>query len=279
MKRSSHGVNETDSLKYEWMKKPIWAMLLTVVVFFFALYVGTTPAVILFGDDSSFGTVEQLAAGIGVTITALAVVYFLRSRGQQPWAGVRLHLRWTAILEIIAGIVLALFIVFVSNIVSVTLGVAEWQNWNSIQTEIYFPSLIISSLSILLVQAFPEELLFRGHLMDTLSYKVSPWMVLLLSSITFGSIHIFSQSPAAGLGEQLMFVVFAASYGFTLAACRIARDSIWLPIGLHTGHNLLWQLFITIDDGSYSFHLMIVIIGMILVGFILLNWKQLINKL
>ncbi|MBM7678849.1 hypothetical protein [Gracilibacillus alcaliphilus] len=33
MKRPSHGVNETDSLKYEWMKRPIWTMPLTVVVF------------------------------------------------------------------------------------------------------------------------------------------------------------------------------------------------------------------------------------------------------
>ncbi|WP_420827811.1 CPBP family glutamic-type intramembrane protease [Gracilibacillus alcaliphilus] len=82
--------------------------------------------------------------------------------------------------------------------ISVTLGVTEWQNWNSIQTEIYFPSLIISSLSILLVQAFLEDLLFRGHLMDTLSYKVSSWMVLLLSSITFGSIHIFSKALQQG---------------------------------------------------------------------------------
>lgn len=275
MKRfSSHGIKEKGSLKYEWMKKPMWAMLLTIAGFFFALYVGTTPAVILWGDDSSLATVQQLAAGIGVSTTALGVVYFLRNRGHQSWSGVRLHLRWTAILEIITGIILALFIVLASNIVSVTLGVAEWQDWNNIQAEIYFNSLIISFLGILLVQAFPEELLFRGHLIDTLSSKVSSRMVLLLSSAAFGSFHIFSQSPAEGLGEQLMYVVFATSYGFALAACRIARGSIWLPVGLHTGHNLLWQLFVTIDDGPYSIHLMVVIACMVLVGFLLLKTRH-----
>lgn len=278
MKKSSHGIIEKDSLKYEWMKKPVWAMLLTIACFFFALYIGTTPAVILWSNNSLFGVLEQLVAGIGVTITALGVVYYLRDRGKQPWSGVQLPLRWTAMLEIMAGIVLALLIVLASNIASVTLGVSGWKNWNSIQAEISFHSLIISFLSIFLVQAFPEELLFRGHLFDTLSYKVSSGMVLLLSSVAFGSIHIFSQSPSEGLGEQLMYVVFATSLGFVLAACRIIRRSIWLPVGLHTGHNMLWQRFITVDDGPYSIQLMIVITFIVLAGFMLLKLNRLINK-
>ncbi|GAB2559392.1 hypothetical protein GCM10026983_28440 [Gracilibacillus alcaliphilus] len=48
---------------------------------FFALYAGTTPAVILLGDDSSFGTVEQLELAAGIGVNTRFKHHFSNSRG------------------------------------------------------------------------------------------------------------------------------------------------------------------------------------------------------
>ncbi len=272
-KNESNGTDPIVSSNEAWSRKPVWSILLTIAGFFVALYVGTTPAVMVWGADTD-SLISRLVAGAGVTIAAIGVVYLLRSHGRQAWSALRLQWRWTIALDVLVGVMLALLVIVASNIVSVTVGAAEWRSWISVQPDIALNVLASSFIVILLVQAFPEELLFRGHLFTTLSEKLSPWSVLLLTSVAFGSIHILSQSPAEGVGERILYVVSSTGLGFMLAAGRIAKGTLWLPVGLHLGHNLFQQIFVTVDDGPYSVQLIVSTVLMVLAGFIFLYWRS-----
>lgn len=270
-------MNNYDLSKNQWMKHPLWAIILTLVGFFSALLltsvlIGAIVSLVI-GGNGGFGvTFGNLMIAICVSIAALLIVYFLRKLANQPWSGLRLKLKWGAVPEFISGFILAFIVILLIDVISVMLGSAEWKSWDgSISIFSYFNLGLLSIIGVILVQAFPEELFFRGHLFDTLSYKFSYKLVLLITSVVFGSFHIFSQSPAEGIGEKLLYVLFAMTFGFILAACRWVKQSLWLPIGFHAGQDFLSDLLVTFDYGSFSIHLIIMIVFMTLTGFLVLK--------
>lgn len=275
---------KNDVSKYNWMKGPLGATVLTIIGFLgtmlvVSLLIGMPLTMLVQGKGDFYEAISYLITGFGFTIASILVVRFLRNRANQPHAGLQLHLKWTAVLKIAAGVILAFLVIFIIDVLSVTLGSAEWKSWNdTISMATYENALIISFVGILLGQAFPEELFFRGHYFDTLSYKFSYKMVLLLTSVVFGVLHVFSQSPAEGLGERTMYALFAISFGFVLAACRMVGKSLWFPIGFHTGQDFLADMFITFENGSFVIHFSIMIIIFIITGFTLLTTNRLFDK-
>lgn len=266
--------------KYNWITNPPWAILLTIAGFLLTILISMVFSQFIPDDAGLLRNIGKLATILGVPFVALFIVYGLRKYGNQSFRGLHLHVTWDALPEIITGIILTLPIILLASMTSIAFGVAEWKNWSgdfSVMTSIH--SLFYSLIVILFTQGFPEELFFRGHLFDTLSHKMSTSMVILLTSLAFGSLHFFSQSPAEGFGERLMFAVYAIGFGFVLAASRITTGSLWFPIGFHVGTDGFSEHFITFGDGSnVGMHLLITTIFMVITGFIFMNRKRPFNK-
>lgn len=147
-----------------------------------------------------------------------------------PW-------RRSAIAEAFLGAVIAAAAVAVASGVSVQIGAATWTSWP--ETGERFGVVVLAILSVsILQQGFPEELLWRGHLWDLLSDSLSPRMVLVLTSVVYGLLHIVSGSGATSIGERLLVIVSATALMFACGAARARTGAAWMAVGVHSGYHL-----------------------------------------
>lgn len=84
------------------------------------------------------------------------------------------------------------------------------------------------------MQAFPEELFYRGYVLNAVRVRVP--VAVAISSLTFGSLHVLSSSPATGVLERfVLYPLMATCLGFACALARLATGSLWAAIGIHGG--------------------------------------------
>lgn len=84
-----------------------------------------------------------------------------------------------------------------------------------------------------------EELLFRGALLYILIRKLGIKWACIISAIAFGIYHWFSYN-AFGNPIQMIFVfLMTGIWGFMFAMAFAKTRSLYLPIGIHFGWNLL----------------------------------------
>lgn len=81
---------------------------------------------------------------------------------------------------------------------------------------------------VLLSEALPEELLFRGWLMQALTRSGSPWAAILGQAALFTAF-----AWAVGGVGSLDDASFIACFGLMLGVVRAATGSVWAPMGLH----------------------------------------------
>jgi membrane protease YdiL (CAAX protease family) len=90
----------------------------------------------------------------------------------------------------------------------------------------------VALLGFMAAAAVYEELLFRGVLFRILEERAGTWIVLVLTGVLFGAIHLVN--PGATVWGATAIAIEA---GFMLAACYAATRTLWVPIGLHFGWN------------------------------------------
>lgn len=84
-----------------------------------------------------------------------------------------------------------------------------------------------------------EEFLFRGALLYICIKKLGLKNACILSSIVFGVYHWFSYGIFGNI-PQMIYIFILTGIGGLLFAFSFARTkSMWLPIGLHLGWNLI----------------------------------------
>ena len=93
-----------------------------------------------------------------------------------------------------------------------------------------------------------EELLFRGALFRIVEEWLGSWISLLLSSFTFGFLHLINPE---GTVTGALFISIEA--GLLLAAAYMVTRRLWLSIGFHIGWNYTQSgVFSGIVSGSDS---------------------------
>jgi membrane protease YdiL (CAAX protease family) len=125
-----------------------------------------------------------------------------------------------------------------------------------------------------LVQAFPEELVFRGYMFCNLGGTLRLWATVASSSLIFGSIHIFSSGGATTIGERLFSVVVMTGFGLMLAACRTITGTLWLGIGFHSGYDAFNGRFIRVYQGAFVPASLIVLGVLIAVAAFIITVRQ-----
>ncbi|MFN2535472.1 MAG: lysostaphin resistance A-like protein [Pseudonocardiaceae bacterium] len=185
--------------------------------------------------------ISHAAVGLGVTASALGLVSLLRRHAdRRPWSGVGLTLDRIAIPQLVFGLVLATILATVAGAAAVHLGLADWA-WSAEATnksaeQGLASAAILIALSVLLVQGFPEELVFRGYMFRNLGATLPLWATVTVSSLIFGSMHVFSSGGATTLGERMLYAVAMTGFGLMLAACRTVSGALWL------GHRPTWRV-------------------------------------
>lgn len=93
----------------------------------------------------------------------------------------------------------------------------------------------------LVMQAFPEEIVFRGWLMEVT--KTSPWRSLAWTTIAFTIIHLFSQNGQETVTDYLVVLISPLSFGLLCGALVLYLNNVWWAIGVHTGWHLAHGMF------------------------------------
>ncbi|MEU6778914.1 type II CAAX endopeptidase family protein [Nonomuraea angiospora] len=248
---------------------PVWAVLITVAAMFAMVFGGSLPATLLFDPGD---LLYRPVGVIGITLASFALVYLIRRfLGRQSWRGVGLTRTWRAVPHLLAGVLAGAVAVIASSALSVALGVATWVPWDVLRPQLPYVPLYIAIA--LLGQAFPEELLWRGHLYDTLSGRLSPKAVLIVVSVCFGALHILSNSPADTTAERLLYVLQAIGLGFACAAARARTGAVWMAVGVHTGFHT-GNIVLPTQDIQYGVQLVILAATLTVTGLLILARRR-----
>ncbi|MEU4546976.1 CPBP family intramembrane glutamic endopeptidase [Nonomuraea dietziae] len=244
---------------------PVWAVLITVVATFAQVIAGVAPVMLLLDPDS---VLYRPLGMIAITLASLGLVYLIRRfLGRQSWEGVGLTSSWRAVPQLLLGTVAGAGAVSAASALSVALGVTVWESEETVAAQL--PYLPLAIAFALLSQAFPEELLWRGHLFDTLSGRLSPQTVLIVVSVGFGALHIISQSAADTPVERVLYVLQAIALGFACAAARARTNALWMAVGVHLGLHLA-NLLLPTKDIRYDAQLIILTGTLSLTGLFIL---------
>ena len=159
--------------------------------------------------------------------SAVALLVMARlDRVRLPAFGLTFHEGWLRDLGM--GIAIAGVMVAVALIGSFLFGVVEMK-WNASVSTI--PA-IITTVVVLLLAAFNEELVFRGYPLQILLKGIGPWGAILLVSLIFASLHVWNE------GANFLTTINTVIAGVLLALAYMKTRSIWLPYGIHLAWNI-----------------------------------------
>ncbi|HJX78345.1 CPBP family intramembrane glutamic endopeptidase [Glutamicibacter sp.] len=94
--------------------------------------------------------------------------------------------------------------------------------------------------AVLLAEAIPEELVFRGYVSAVLAERLAPWRVIGVQSALFVAAAILLRGEA-----NLLDVSLFAAMGFVLGYVRLVTGSVWTAVGIHVAFQTASQLVFT----------------------------------
>jgi membrane protease YdiL (CAAX protease family) len=109
------------------------------------------------------------------------------------------------------------------------------------------PFLVLFCITIVLmpIQTTTEELVFRGYLMQGFyNLAQNKWFPLLMTSIIFGTMHIFN--PEVEKMGYLILVYYIGT-GLFLGIITLMDEGTELALGFHAANNMVASLLVTTD--------------------------------
>lgn len=197
--------------------------------------------------EGALRTTLAIASYVTTTVIAILLILLWRKLARLPMRGLGIA-PFSRLWLIAPGFALAIGVNYAAAAISVSLGASEWA---SLQVD---GLVIISAVTIFFGQAFPEELLWRGHLAELLSHRLRPVAIIVITSVAFGAMHIISGTDAQSIGEQLLYVLQAIALGLLMIAMRFGTVTLWAAVGFHTGYNLFFEVASPVP-GSYGVEL------------------------
>jgi len=111
--------------------------------------------------------------------------------------------------------------------------------------------LVLLFFAVLLSEAIPEELAFRGYVSSVLAERLSSWWVIGVQTALFVATAVLLRGGANPLDVSLF-----AAMGFVLGNVRLVAGSVWAAVGIHVAFQTASQLVFTHSvikfDGSQA---------------------------
>ena len=95
--------------------------------------------------------------------------------------------------------------------------------------------LAMAFVSLVVLPPIVEEIMFRGFFYGTLrSNKVKKWTAMIITSVLFGSLHLFGAAEGG-----LLWIAFIDTFILSMVMChfRERNGTIWSTIGIHALKN------------------------------------------
>jgi len=115
-----------------------------------------------------------------------------------------------------------------------------------------FLILVVVGSILIPIQTSTEEYVFRGYLMQGFAnLALNKWFPLLMTSLIFGSMHIFNPEVAK-MGYIIMFYYIGT--GLFLGVLALMDEGMELALGFHAANNLVGALLVTSDWSVFQTH-------------------------
>ena len=202
------------------------------------------------------------------TLVACASVWFLcRYLDKMPFSIVDLRLTSRGVLWFFSMIAVACIIF------AITMGIAHLAGVKGIPEDssgdTWWANMILAFGLGFLLQAIPEEIIFRGWLIPSLG---NTKLAVALSVVTFGVIHIVSQGGQQNLVERFIYLIMPLGFAFAAAIVRLASHSVWAAIGVHGGLHISGTIMFFLPNESSPLQWTLLGVLWVLVG-IIVNWR------
>lgn len=202
------------------------------------------------------------------TLVACASVWFLcRYLDKMPFSIVDLRLTSRGLLWFFSMIAVACIIF------AITMGIAHLAGVKGIPEDssgdTWWANMILAFGLGFLLQAIPEEIIFRGWLIPSLG---NTKLAVALSVVTFGVIHIVSQGGQQNLVERFIYLIMPLGFAFAAAIVRLASHSVWAAIGVHGGLHISGTIMFFLPNESSPLQWTLLGVLWMLVG-IIINWR------
>ena len=202
------------------------------------------------------------------TLVACASVWFLcRYLDKMPFSIVDLRLTSRGLLWFFSMIAVACIIF------AITMGIAHLAGVKGIPEDssgdTWWANIILAFGLGFLLQAIPEEIIFRGWLIPSLG---NTKLAVALSVVTFGVIHIVSQGGQQNLVERFIYLIMPLGFAFAAAIVRLASHSVWAAIGVHGGLHISGTIMFFLPNESSPLQWTLLGVLWTLVG-IIINWR------
>lgn len=190
--------------------------------------------------DAIFGPDYQRGRHVfsAVAITALVVplvVFAYRRLDRLQWSDLRRGSPWAA--GQLLGLGAAGYLIPAGLAVTVlaatgTLEVAPRGSLLAIVGSVLFLAVLV-----LLYEALPEELVFRGYLYRNLTTALPRWVAVLAQAVLF---VLFGM--AVGAAGTVDRVVLLFGFAVVQGTIRAVTDTLWMPVGFHLAFQTTEQL-------------------------------------
>lgn len=94
--------------------------------------------------------------------------------------------------------------------------------------------------AVLLSEAVPEELVFRGHVLGVLRERLGPWPAIVTQAVMFAAFALLLRGWTGVLDLSLFL-----GMGIGLGYLRVTSGSVWTAVGFHAGFQTGSQLVLT----------------------------------
>lgn len=207
------------------------------------VFAGVTLIWLLIGyvNQTVFGpgydrTAHVVNAVLATLLTVPLVVVARRGLDERPVAGLGFPSLRTGWRSLLLGMGCYLLPAGIGLTAVLALGRVEI----SLDTSIIelLPLLVGLIVLVLLYEALPEELVFRGYIYRNLAASVPRWSAVIGQAILF-SLWAVAIGAAPGLERVTIFVFMA----IVLGMIRVITGDVWACIGFHLAFQTVQQLF------------------------------------
>lgn len=232
---------EPKTAQDSWMALPLWSVLIRI-----AVMIGVIVSALLLAaelsnsaDPTAYGTLlTRILSGLAISALVITVIVVLvRWAGRRPLSVVGFTTAAGDLRAFGLGIAVwtvpaaATFFVLalLGNPLQITAPAAE-----------FWLALGLLFLAVLLTEAIPEELVFRGYVSAVLAERLSPWWVIGVQTVLFVAFAVLLPGDINPLDVSLF-----AAMGFVLGYARLVTGSVWTAVGIHVAFQTASQLVFT----------------------------------
>lgn len=197
------------------------------------------------GPSDSTTLVIRIATGLAISAVSVAVIALLirfADRGRMRDAGLtsiregwRLAV-WGVVLWIVPATLTFGVLALLGSRLSLTVSAPDLA-----------PTVVLLVLAVLLTEALPEEVVFRGYVTTALGALTRGWGTIVIQAVLFtlfAAILRQNWNPT----DLSLFV----GMGIGLGYLRMITGSVWMPIGFHTAFQVGSQLVLSHDGVDFA---------------------------